>query len=88
MGAAAVGLIKRIQRWRLKRALRKTGFWCDRHWAMIDEIGADYGAATRNIAAGLLIIGKGYEPTRHACCNFTDQTVRGVLRLSHDAPDA
>ena len=86
-----MALIRRLGaaylRWRQRRALWRTGFWCERHWAVIRELGADHGIATRNIAAGLAIVGTGYKPVKNACCVFTDETVRGVLELSRRGPD-
>ena len=74
-------IITKLMRRRLRRALRKTEFWCDAHWAMIDEVGAHPGLATVAVAAGLAMIGAEYKSTKHGCCYFTDDTIRGVLAL-------
>lgn len=64
------------------RGIKASSFWCDRHWRLLEGLDADPILATRNLTVGLMLAGFPVEPTPHACCNFTDKTLRGVLERS------
>lgn len=67
-----------------RKAILDSNFWCEKHRKMVEDSGVDPIRATEAICVGLNLAGFPIRATEKACCNFTDNTVWGVLQLYRD----